>query len=396
VTRAGLVVVGASLAGIRTVQALRRRGYDATITVIGAEPHLPYDRPPLSKQFLLGERGADQLNLIEADALAALDVELRLGTTATAVDVPARELHAGGDRLPYETLVIATGSTPRQLAGTGGIAGVHTLRTVDDAAAIRAALVAGARVAVVGGGFIGAEVASSARALGLQVTIVDPLPALMIRGLGPDVGAAMARRHADNGVVLRLGRSITRIDGSDRVERLVLDDDSIVEADVVVVGIGVDPALSWLAGSGLDIAGGLACDAGLCAGAGIYAVGDVARWLAPSGHRRSEHWTNAAEQANLLAAVLTGAPADYDPLPYVWSEQLGQRLQVWGEVLASDELIYLSGDADSAEFVAVSGGGGQLRGVIGFGARRDSMRAMRLLSDGAQWESGRGPLEATP
>ena len=216
----------------------------------------------------------------------------------------------------------------------------------------------------------------------------------MIRGLGPDLGAVVASRHADNGVRLRLGRSVSRINGGERVEQLVLDDGSTVDADVVVVGIGVAPAVGWLAGSGLDVTAGLRCDATLHAGSGVYGVGDAARWSTADGTHRSEHWTNAVDQANALAATLTGQPTRYDPLPYVWSDQLGGKLQLWGELRPQDEVLYLAGDATSEEFVAVSGGDGLLRGVVAFGARREAMRAMRMLRAGARWQAG-GPVDPT-
>jgi 3-phenylpropionate/trans-cinnamate dioxygenase ferredoxin reductase subunit len=387
------IVVGAGLAGVRTVQALRRRGYDAPVILVGAEAHLPYDRPPLSKEFLLGKVGVDDIALCGADELANLGVELRLRTRAFGVDPAARTLQLSGDSVRYGTLVVGTGSTPRTLPVAGGHAGVHTFRTLDDAVAVRDALAAGARVAVVGGGFIGSEIASAARHLGLDVTIVDPLPVLMMRGLGPSLGAVLARRHADNGVRMRLGRGVARIDGGERVERLVLDDGASVDADLVVVGIGVAPAIGWLAGSGLDITSGLSCDATLHAGADIYGVGDAASWSTPHGRHRTEHWTNAVDQAAALAATLTGKPTAFDPLPYVWSDQLGGKLQVWGEVRPGDELVYLDGNADSAEFVAVSGGDGRLRGVVAFGARREAMRAMRMLRAGAGWQPGSGPRQ---
>jgi NADPH-dependent 2,4-dienoyl-CoA reductase/sulfur reductase-like enzyme len=389
----GLVVVGASIAGVRTVEALRRRGYDAPITVLGAEPHLPYDRPPLSKEFLLGKLGAADITLTDPQAFADLDIDLRLATRATGLDVTGRCVHVGSERLPYETLVIATGSTPRRLPATDRVAGVHALRTLDDAEAIRTAFAAGARVAVVGGGFVGAEVASSARQLGLDVTIVDPLPALMIRGLGAHVGRVLAGRHADSGVRLRLGRGVAEIRGGARVERLVLDDGSTVDADVVVVGIGVRPQVDWLAGTGLDLADGVACDATLRVADSVYAVGDVARWWTECRGRRLEHWTNAVDQAAALAGVLTGSGAGYDPLPYVWSDQLGTRLQIWGELEPGDELAYISGDEDADEFVVAAGRDGHLVGVVAFGARRDAMRAMRQLRAGASWEPGNGPGE---
>jgi 3-phenylpropionate/trans-cinnamate dioxygenase ferredoxin reductase subunit len=271
------------------------------------------------------------------------------------------------------------------------------LRTVDDAIAVRAALAAGARVAVVGGGFIGAEVAWSARALGLDVAIIDPVPALMTRGLGPALGTVLAARHADHGVTLRLGRSVARAEGAGRVERLVLDDGSSLDADVVVVGIGVDPAVGWLASSGLPVDGGLCCDAGLRVRGtdSVYAVGDVARWPSAryGGPVRLEHWTNAGDAALAVAAALTGAPAPFDPLPYVWSDQLGTRIQVFGQVRPGDELVYVDGGPDTGEFVAASGGDGRLQAVVALGARRAALRWERMLRSGRAWTAGRGPAE---
>lgn len=385
------VVVGASLAGVRTVQALRRAGCEDAVTVVGAERHLPYDRPPLSKDFLFGGGEPADLALLDAAALADLDVELRLGVRATGLDVDARRLCLGPEQLPYDRLVIATGSTPRALPDTNHLSGVHTLRTLDDALALRAELAAGARVVVIGGGFIGAEVAWGARHKGLDVTVLDALPALMVRGLGPDLGAVVSRRFADHGIRLLLGRGVARVDGRDRVECVVLDDGSVVAADVVVVGIGADPVVDWLDDSGLEVRGGVLCDAQLRVRDNVFAVGDVARWSSPLGTHRHEHWTNAVEQATVVASALTGGAARYQPTPYVWSDQLGTRLQVWGEVGSADEVVYLSGGPDSDEFVAASGSGGSLRGVVALGARRDALRASRLLAAGTRWEPGVGP-----
>jgi NADPH-dependent 2,4-dienoyl-CoA reductase/sulfur reductase-like enzyme len=388
--KAPTIVVGASLAGVRTVQALRRRGYDEPILLVGAEPHTPYDRPPLSKEFLLGKLAEDEIALVEPEGWGELGVELRLGVWARDLDLNGKRVTIGDERVGFGTLIVATGSTPRALP-LGARAGVHTFRTLADAHATRDAFVAGARVAVVGGGFIGAEIASAARLLGLDVTIIDPLPALMIRGIGAELGRVLATHHAEHGVTLRLGRSVVRIDGTERVERLVLDDGSTVDADVVVVGIGVVPATDWLVGSGLDVTDGLRCDELLRASADVCAVGDVARWASGRGSHRTEHWTNAVDQAAALAATLTGRPTPYDPLPYVWSDQFGGKLQVWGEVRPDDEIVFLAGGATSAEFVAVAGGSGALHGVVALGARSDAMRAMRMLRAGAGWQPGVGP-----
>jgi NADPH-dependent 2,4-dienoyl-CoA reductase/sulfur reductase-like enzyme len=397
---ADVVIVGASVAGVRTAEALRRRGFGGRITLIGAEPHPPYDRPPLSKAFLTGHAAEDDLALLDGERQDRLELELRLGQQAVAVDVPARLVRlASGEPVSFGALVIATGSLPRRLPALDGWPGVHVLRTLDDALAIRAALAAGARVAVIGGGFIGAEVAWSARALGLDVAIIDPVPALMARGLGPALGTVLATRHADHGVTLRLGRSVARAEGAGRVERLVLDDGSSLDADIVVVGIGVDPALGWLASSGLPVDGGMCCDASLrvCGSDSIYAVGDVARWPSSRfGPLRLEHWTNAGDSALAVAAALTGTPAPFDPLPYVWSDQLGARLQVFGQIRPADDLVYVEGGPEEAEFVAASGGDGTLRAIVALGARRAALRWERLLRSGLPWVDGHGPAELAP
>jgi NADPH-dependent 2,4-dienoyl-CoA reductase/sulfur reductase-like enzyme len=393
-----VVIVGASVAGVRTAEALRRRGFGGRVTLIGAEPRLPYDRPPLSKAFLAGRATEDDLPLLDADRLDRLELDLRLGERAAALDPPARTVRlASGEPVPFGTAVIATGSVPRRLPALDGWPGVHVLRTLDDAIAIRAALIAGARVAVVGGGFIGAEVASCARALGLDVTIIDPVPAMMARGLGPVLGQVLAGRHADHGVVLRLGRSVVRAEGTGRVERLLLDDGRTVDADLVVVGVGADPAVGWLAGSGLAVDGGLCCDACLRARGtdAVYAVGDVARWPSARyrGPLRLEHWTNAGEAALAVAAAITGTAAPFDPLPYVWSDQLGVRIQVFGQVGPRDEVVYVAGGPDTAEFVAAAGRDGALHAVVAVGARRAALRWERILRSGATWTDGSGPAE---
>ena len=395
---ADVVIVGASIAGVRTAEALRRRGFGGRVTLIGAEPHLPYDRPPLSKAFLAGRATEDDLPLLPADRLDRLELDLRLGQQAAALDLPARQVRlTSGEPVPFGTAVIATGSVPRRLPALDGWPGVHVLRTLDDAIAIRAALDAGARVAVVGGGFIGAEVAWAARARGLEVTIIDPVPALMARALGPALGQVLAARHADHGVALRLGRSVVRAEGADRVERLVLDDGRHVAADLVVVGVGADPAVGWLADSGLAVDGGLCCDACLRAHGtdAVYAVGDVARWPSARyrGPVRVEHWTNAGEAALSVAAAITGTPVPYDPLPYVWSDQLGVRLQVLGQLDPRAELVYVEGGPDAPEFVAAAGRDGALRAVVAVGARRAALHWQRALRSATPWIDGHGPAD---
>jgi NADPH-dependent 2,4-dienoyl-CoA reductase/sulfur reductase-like enzyme len=288
-----------------------------------------------------------------------------------------------GRTIPYDALVVATGSAPRTLPGLAPLPGVTTLRTATDAATIRSALHAGARTVVVGGGFIGAEIAWAARSRGCDVTIVEPLPAMMIRGLGPSLAEAFTRRHADAGVRLRLGAGVTAVEGAGRVERVRLDDGSAVPADLVVVGVGTVPQTGWLRGSGLDVTDGLLCDERLAAvgATGVYAAGDVARWHHPRYGEpiRVEHWTNAVEQAPVVAANILGAATVYDAVPYVWSDQLGARLQIFGRIRPDDEVRYVFGGPDEAKFVAVAGRGDRLSAVVGFGALKQLLPYRKQL-----------------
>ncbi|WP_158550669.1 NAD(P)/FAD-dependent oxidoreductase [Geodermatophilus sp. TF02-6] len=387
-----IVVVGASLAGVRTVQALRRRGSTDEVVLVGAEPGaedgVATDRPPLSKKFL-ADPATPAPPLVSAADLAGLDVRL-VTARATDLDLDARRvlLH-GGDELPFDALVVATGSTPRSVPGLEPRPGVYQLRGAADAAAIRAAGADGARVVVVGGGFIGAEVAWTLHRLGREVAVVEPLPTLMVRGLGPEVGAALTRRHAAAGVALHLGAGVAGIEGAERVSAVRLTDGSALPADVVVLGLGAAPETGWLTGSGLDLRDGVVCDEHLAArGAeGVYAVGDVARWYHPRYGEdvRVEHWTNAVETATVAAANLTGSPTVHEAVPYVWTEQLDGRLQVFGRVRPQDELRVVHGDL-TGDFVALTGGDGLLQGVVGFGAVRPTIAFRKLLGAGVTWD----------
>jgi 3-phenylpropionate/trans-cinnamate dioxygenase ferredoxin reductase subunit len=387
-----IVIVGASLAGVRTAQALRRRGSADDIVLAGAEPGAPEgvaaDRPPLSKAFL-ADPAVEAAPLASARELGDLGVRL-VAVRATDLDLDGRRvvLH-GGEALPFEALVIATGSAPRTVPGLEPRPGVHVLRTAADAVAIRAACIPGARVVIVGGGFIGAEVAWTLSRLGREVTLVEPLPALMLRGLGPEIGAACTRRHAAAGVDLRLGAGVAGLEGEDRVEAVLLTDGTRLAADVVVLGLGAVPETGWLAGAGLDLRDGVVCDERLAAvGAdGVWVVGDVARWRHPRYQEdiRVEHWTNAVDSAAVVAANLTGTPTVHDGVPYVWTEQFGGRVQIYGRVRPQDELRVVHGDLDG-EFVAVTGAGGRLESVVGFGALRTLARYRKLLLAGAGWD----------
>ncbi|MGW0132927.1 NAD(P)/FAD-dependent oxidoreductase [Streptomyces sp. NPDC003299] len=355
-----ITVVGASLAGLSTVRALRAEGYDGGIFVVGEERHLPYDRPPLSKDFLKGDIDADALALGDADEYDSLGVEWLLGERAVRLDPADRSLTlSGGRRLRTDGVVIATGASPRTLPGTDGLAGVHTLRTLDDARALRAELLDGLpRVVVIGAGFIGAEVASTAHRLGLHVTVVEALDVPLERQLGRTMGLVCASLHTDHGVRLLTGTGVAGLSGTDRVTGVRLADGRELPADIVVVGVGVRPATDWLAGSGVPVDDGVVCDAGCATGIpGVVAVGDVARCPHPftGRHARIEHWSNAGEQARTAArTLLTGVPAAAPiTAPYFWSDQYQVRIQLAGHVAPGAEPEIVDGDVDSRTFTAV-------------------------------------------
>ncbi|KDN20582.1 NAD(P)/FAD-dependent oxidoreductase [Amycolatopsis rifamycinica] len=352
-----IAVVGASLAGVRAAQELRAQGYDGGIVLIGSETHLPYDRPPLSKGFLAGTASRESLELLDAGDLASLALDFRLGVQATALE-PAnrRVLLSDGTSVHADGVVIATGGRVRTLPG---FEAAHTLRTVDDALALRAALVPGARVVVVGAGFIGAEVASTCRSLGLDVVVLEALDAPLAPVLGPSLAAVCARLHLDHGTDLRCGVAVTGLDAAG----VHLADGSLVPADVVVTGVGMTPATEWLAGSGLKVGDGVHTDAGLVTSLPqVVAVGDVARY----GGRRYEHWTNASEQAPVAVAnLLAGHTArTYTPSGYVWSDQYGGTLQLAGHPRPDDTLSFVDGDPSSASFVATWQRDGSTVGVF--------------------------------
>jgi NADPH-dependent 2,4-dienoyl-CoA reductase/sulfur reductase-like enzyme len=390
-----VVVVGASLAGLRSVEALRRQGYAGRISVLGAERELPYDRPPLSKDVLAGKWDPARTALRKPESYAELDAEWRLGVAATGLDLPGRAVLCGAERVPFDALVIATGATPRRLAGPP-LDGVHVLRTLEDCLAIRRGLDAGARVVVVGAGFIGGEVAATARSRGLEVTLIEALPAPLERQLGAEMGAQVVALHRDHGVDVRVGVGVEALEGSERVERVRLADGSRVEADLVVVGIGVAPATGWLEGSGLRVADGVVCDERCRASApGVYAVGDVARWLHPGYGEslRTEHWTNATEQADAAMASLLagdGPCPPYAPVPYFWSDQYDAKIQLAGRAAPGDEVRIVEGSLAERRFVALYGRGGRLTAVLGFSRARLVMQYRKLLREGASFADALG------
>ena len=377
-----ITVVGASLAGLSTVRALRNAGYDGRLTVVGEERQLPYDRPPLSKAFLVGDASADDLALLgESDD--DLDVSWLLGTPAVALDPAVRAVTlADGRVLVSDAVVLATGARARTLPGGRELRGVHVLRTLDDAAALRDDLRAGGSLVVVGAGFVGAEVASSARSLGLDVTVVEALPTPLAGPLGEQMGAVCGLLHTDHGVHLRTGVGVAGLVGQDRVEAVDLVDGTRLPADVVVVGIGATPDVEWLASSGLDVTGGVRTDAACATSVpGVVAVGDCALSFDVHAGRpvRAEHWTHALQQPAAAAATLLGAPAPYTAVPYFWSEQYGRQLQLAGTTSPGDTVTVVEGSVEERSFVATYERAGELVAVLGLAAPRPFTRLRRQL-----------------
>jgi 3-phenylpropionate/trans-cinnamate dioxygenase ferredoxin reductase subunit len=360
------VIVGAGLAGMKTVEALRAGEYAGTITMVGSEKHQPYDRPPLSKQVLRGDREA--VYLYQPD-LVDLDVEIRTSVTATSLDERAVVLDTG-ERLAFDHAVIATGAKVRTLPDVPQIGGVFFLRTLDDALALRAAVSNGTRTVVIGGGFIGCEVAASLRSMGAEVTIVEPLDAPLVVPLGPELAAELVAVHEQHGVTVRAGRSVRGLTGGDRVTGVILDDGSVLEADVVVVGVGVLPDTDWLEGSGVTVDNGVVVDATLATSVPrVWAVGDVARWWdeRQGAQVRAEHWTNATEMAEVAAANILGGHVQHAPVPYFWSDQYDVKIQSLGWTTGSDERRLLRAGPKERRIV-LYGREGRLWGVTGLNA----------------------------
>jgi NADPH-dependent 2,4-dienoyl-CoA reductase/sulfur reductase-like enzyme len=380
-----VVIVGASLAGLRTTEALRKRGYGEAIMLVGAEPGLPYDRPPLSKEYLCEEHSGAAPLLRNVAELAELDIDLRSGVRAVGLDPLRRRLSLSDDEVTYDHLVIATGADARTLPLAEGLAGCHALRTLADADRLRAEFDRRPRVVVLGGGFIGAEVAAAARKRGLEVDLVELLPAPMSSALGPRVGALLGELHRDNGVRLHCGVTVTEARGDGRVEKVELSDGTVLDADVVVMGLGVVPSTGWLRGSGLTIDNGVHCDGNLRAigWSDIYAVGDVARWDHPIFNEslRVEHWTNANEHADVVASTIVGEPRVANAVPYVWSDQYGHKIQIVGRPSAGDDITVIEDPCDG-HHVAVYERSGRVAGMLSIDAPRKMLRGRRAVASG--------------
>ncbi|GLZ08137.1 ferredoxin reductase [Actinomadura sp. NBRC 104412] len=383
-----IAVIGASVAGVAAADELRRLGHTGDILLVGDEPHLPYDRPPLSKGLLTGTIEPGSVYLREREHYDRQGITLRLGTPAVRLDGRRVKL-ADGRILSPDAVIIATGARARPFPGGAARDTVVTLRGLDDARRLQRRLTPGTAVVVVGAGFIGGEVAASLRELGLKVTLVEAAPLPLAQLAGEDAAAAILRAHVEAGIRVLCGTPVEGIEWAGDRERIILADGRQVDGDLVVVGLGAIPNTEWLADSGLDIGNGVRCDATGATGLpGVYAIGDVASWHDPKlgRHIRHEHWTSAREQARIAAAHVLGlepAPSPTGGVPYFWSDQHGRRIQSLGHPELADESHVVHGSLDGDSFVVLYGRSGTVIGAVGYNAAAQLMRHRAAIATSA-------------
>ena len=387
----GVVIVGGSLAGLQTAEALRGEGWTRPITVVDSRDVPFHDRPPMSKDYLAGTVDSERLLLRDTERLDGLDVTWELGRTAVKVDVHrhAVTLDDGRD-LAYGDLVVATGVSPI-VPPSMDVPAAHSLRRIEDADRLRGHLHPGAALIVIGAGFIGLEVAATFRKAGARVDVVETSPTPLYRQAGPRVGDAVRRLHEEQGVAFHLGRKAVSVAQTDERVSVTLDDGTVLTGDALLVAVGSVPGTGWLDGSGLNTEDGLLTDERLRAGPAIHAVGDVARWPHPLARRtvRTEHWTNAIEQAKYVAKQIAGTSdgAPFAGLPYFWSDQFDRRIQAHGFIDAEAELEVIDGDLDSRSFAAVYVADGRATAVIGMNKPRQVLAGRRrVVADLAKQE----------
>jgi 3-phenylpropionate/trans-cinnamate dioxygenase ferredoxin reductase component len=370
-----IVLVGGGLAAARTAEQLRRSEYTGRITIVSDEVHLPYDRPPLSKEVLRKE--VDDVALKPREWYDENDITLRLRSAATSLDTTGRTVTLyDGTVLAYDQLVIATGLVPRRIPAFPDLDGIRVLRSFDESMALREHASAARHAVVVGAGFIGCEVAASLRSLGVDVVLVEPQPTPLASVLGERIGGLVARLHRDEGVDVRLDVGVAEVRGQGHVDTVVLTDGTELTADLVVVGIGSRPATEWLEGSGIEVDNGVICDeAGHTSAPNVWALGDVASWRDATGHQaRVEHWSNVADQARVVVPAMLGRDVPTNAVvPYFWSDQYDVKIQCLGEPEASD-IVHLVED-DGRKFLAYYERDGVLVGVVGGGMPGKVMKA---------------------
>ena len=380
----GILIVGGGLAATRTAEQLRKSEYTGPVTIVSDEVHLPYDRPPLSKDVLHAD--LDDVALKPAEFYAENNITLRLGSAVTSLDTAAQTVTlADGAVLGYDELVIATGLVPKRIPSFPDLEGIRVLRSLDDALALRTHAGSARQAVIVGAGFIGCEVAASLRKLGVEVVLVEPQPAPLASVLGEQVGNLITRLHRAEGVDVRPGVGVAEVRGENgHVRTVVLSDGSELPADLVVVGIGSRPATDWLEGSGVTIDNGVVCDeAGRTSAPNVWALGDVASWRDATGHQaRVEHWSNVAEQARVIVPAMLGQDApEVIVVPYFWSDQYDVKIQCLGEPEATDT-VHLVED-DGRKFLAFYERDGIVAGVVGGGMPGKVMKTRAKIANGA-------------
>jgi 3-phenylpropionate/trans-cinnamate dioxygenase ferredoxin reductase component len=382
-TSGGIVIVGGGLAAARTAEQLRRSEYAGPITIVSDEDHLPYDRPPLSKEVLRAE--TDDVTLKPAEFYDENDITVLLGKGAHSVNTDAKAVTlADGSELGYDELIIATGLVPKRISSFPDLEGIHVLRSFDESIALRKEAGSARRAVVVGAGFIGCEVAASMRGMGVDVVLVEPQPSPLASVLGEQIGELVARLHRAEGVDVRCGVGVSEVRGTDRVEKVVLGDGTELDADLVVVGIGSHPATAWLEGSGIAVDNGVVCDAvGRASTPHVWAIGDVASWRNTVGHQvRVEHWSNVADQARgMVAAILDKDLPATVTVPYFWSDQYDVKIQCLGEPEATD-VVHIVED-DGRKFLAFYERDGVVAGVVGGGMPGKVMKVRAKIAAGA-------------
>lgn len=377
------MIVGGGLAAARTAEQLRRAEYTAAITIVSDENHLPYDRPPLSKEVLRAE--TDDVTLKPAEFYADNNITVLLGNGARSVDTVAKSLTlADGATLDYDELVIATGLVPKRIPSFPDLPGIHVLRSLDESRALRSEARDATRAVVVGAGFIGCEVAASLRALDVNVTLVEPQPAPLASVLGEQIGGLITRLHQAEGIDVRCGVGVAEVSGDDRVRTVTLTDGSELDADLVIVGIGSKPATDWLEDSGITIDNGVVCDeVGRTTAPHVWAIGDVASWLdVVAGQVRVEHWSNVADQARAMVPAMLGHEASAAvTVPYFWSDQYDVKIQCLGEPEATDTVHIV--EDDGRKFLAYYERDGVVVGVVGGGMPGKVMKTRAKIAAGA-------------